>query len=101
MSWDGAGLRRWAAQAPERERRALDRIGALGQAIARARARVRTGRMRSRIEWKGRVDEIEAGAPYTPYMEFGTRYVRAQPMLGPAAEAMGDAVPVEFDREFD
>lgn len=101
MPWEDDGLKSWVAEAPARDRRALDRLGAIGQAIARARARVRTGRMRDRLEWQGRTDNLEAGAPYTPYMEFGTRYVRAQPMLGPAADAMDAAVPAEYDREFD
>lgn len=100
MAWE-SGLRRLIAAAPERQERALDRLGALGQKVARARARVRSGRMRDRIDWESRVDQLEAGAPYTPYMEFGTRYVDAQPMLQPAADAMAARASEEFSDLFD
>jgi hypothetical protein len=54
---------------------------------AKRRSRVRTGWMRD--HWTAeRVDqyEWEVGNPveYTVYNEFGTRYMSAQPMLGPA-----------------
>lgn len=55
---------------------------------ARSLAPVRTGYLRSSIyakvqEWTA---EIGAEAPYAIYVEFGTRYMQAQPYLRPALE---------------
>lgn len=94
-------LGRYAASMDRRNDRALDRLGSLGEKVARSRARVLTGRMRSRIRWADRVDTLKAGAPYTAYMENGTRYVRAQPMLGPAEDAMAARAGDVFQDEFD
>jgi HK97 gp10 family phage protein len=57
---------------------------------AKLRSRVRTGRMRDawkteqveRHEW-----EVHNDISYVIYNEYGTRYMSAQPMLGPAVEA--------------
>lgn len=61
------------------------------QSLARAKAPVRTGHLRSSIK-AGKVSDgvwrVEAGAHYAVYVEYGTRYMRAQPYFRPAvAEA--------------
>jgi HK97 gp10 family phage protein len=65
---------------------------------ARARAPVRTGYLRSSIgvvsNW-GKEADIGAGAPYAPYVEFGTYKMAAQPFLYPAVVANADKF---FDR---
>lgn len=93
-------LRAYAASIPNRTNKALGRAGKLGEAVARARARVRTGRMRGRIEYSARTDSLEGRVPYTVFHEFGTRYVRAQPMLRPGADVIASRIPEEFDRAF-
>lgn len=55
---------------------------------ARSLAPVRTGYLRSSIyaRVQGWIAEIGAEAPYAIYVEFGTRYMQAQPYLYPALE---------------
>jgi HK97 gp10 family phage protein len=55
----------------------------------RLRSRVDTGRMRD--GWRGEQTgehsfEVDNPVEHTIYNEFGTRYMSAQPMLGPAIE---------------
>lgn len=79
-----------AKQADRRTQDAVDDALRSIQAGARARARVRTGRMRAGIQARStRQHEgvVEGKAPYTIYNEYGTRNMPAQPMLTPAAEA--------------
>ena len=49
---------------------------------ARARAPVRTGRLRSSI--KAIQERVEAQAFYAKFVEYGTRKMKAQPFLRPA-----------------
>lgn len=71
---------------------------ALGvQNRARELAPVDTGRLRSSITHKRGKDrlgpyvKVGTNVEYAPYVEFGTRYQRAQPFLRPAiAEAVSD-----------
>ena len=68
--------------------RQLIRWAADVKALARRIVPVRTGHLRSSIyakiqEW---VAEIGAEATYAMYVEFGTRYMRAQPYLFPAIQ---------------
>jgi len=70
--------------------RVVEATGYRMQAGAQERARYKTGFMRGEIEWQQDPGAMEgqliAGANYTIYHEYGTRYMSAQPMLGPAAE---------------
>ena len=68
--------------------RQLIRWAADVKALARRIVPVRTGHLRSSIyakiqEWTA---EIGAEATYAMYVEFGTRYMRAQPYLFPAIQ---------------
>jgi len=56
--------------------------------FARSLAPIRTGRLRDSIYAKtsGWVIQIGAEAPYAIFVEFGTRYMQAQPFLYPAVE---------------
>lgn len=75
--------------------RAVDSAGYRIEAGSKIRARHRTGFMRGEIQWvSGPGDhegQVVAGANYTIYHEYGTRYMTAQPMLRPALE---DARPL-------
>jgi hypothetical protein len=65
-----------------------EEAGLLFQEEARSRARVRTGDMRRGIKWKpvGEFEgEVVGEMPYTIFNEYGTIYMSAQPMFGPAA----------------
>jgi len=68
---------------------AVERAGYRFEAEAKSRARVDTGNMRREIRWSSTgqfTGQIEGGADYTVYNEYGTRYMTAQPMFGPAGE---------------
>jgi len=58
------------------------------KALAKQLAPVRTGHLRSSIYAKiqGWVAEIGAEATYALFVEFGTRYMQAQPYLYPAIQ---------------
>lgn len=64
---------------------------------------VRTGHLRSSIKakkvgtghWK-----IEVGAPYGIYVEYGTRYMRAEPFFRPAIEKAKRDFRTKFGRIF-
>lgn len=99
MAWN-SDIGRYAASVPARATRARDRLGQTGQKVARARARVRTGEMRNRIEYQSRINTLESAAPWTRFHEFGTRYIDAQPMLTPAFDVMADQVGDEYERAF-
>lgn len=58
------------------------------EAGAKARARVDTGNMKGAISAQSTgllSARVSAGADYTIYNEYGTRYMSAQPMFVPAA----------------
>jgi HK97 gp10 family phage protein len=59
---------------------------------AQARAPVQTGYLRSSIKAQahGKSAEIEAGAEYAAYVEYGTYKMAARPFLSPAVEAAKD-----------
>ena len=62
------------------------------QALAQRNAPVDTGYLRSSIRAEPAGDvrwQVIVGAHYGIYVEFGTRYMRAQPFLDPAAEVIG------------
>lgn len=57
--------------------------------VALQRVPVRTGRLKRSIRrWRvGTVWHVGTDVEYAPYVEFGTRRMRAQPFLGPALES--------------
>ena len=59
-------------------------------AEARRNAPVRTGYLQSKIHatMQGWVMEIGAGAAYSYFVEFGTRYMAAHPFLYPAVQTL-------------
>lgn len=67
----------------------VERAGFSYEKEAKARARYDTGNMRRLIRWEksGLLEgEVTAGAAYTIFNEYGTIYMSAQPMFGPASE---------------
>jgi len=68
---------------------ALRKAGERAYSVSRARVPVRTGRLRASIgltkagELKYRV---RASAPYSRFVEFGTRRMKARPYMRPARE---------------
>ncbi len=63
------------------------------EAEAKQRAPVDTGNLRSTIQASpvsanARTWHVVAQAHYAVYVEMGTRYMRAQPFMGPAVEAV-------------
>lgn len=74
-----------------RVRSDLQRAGIMAQNRARQLAPVDTGRLRASIVSKTTAStrtleavEVGTNVEYAPYVEFGTRYMRAQPFLRPA-----------------
>lgn len=69
------------------------RLSLAVEAAAKRLAPVRTGRLRSsithRVERRGRVvvGTVGTDVHYAPYLEFGTRRMRARPYLRPALAA--------------
>jgi HK97 gp10 family phage protein len=73
---------------------------------AKLRSRVRSGTMRGgwQFERTGRHEyTVDNPVDWTIYNEFGTRYMSAQPMLGPAMEeeAHSNAMIDEVQKAFD
>lgn len=72
---------------------------------AQANAPVRTGALRDSIEASsvatGKEAEVQVGAPYGGYVEYGTRYMAAEPFLGPAIDAHRDELPAEISVAFE
>lgn len=67
----------------------LDKHALLIQSEAKKRAAVNTGRMRRSIAWErvGRLTRnIGTNVIYAKFVEFGTRFMNAQPFLFPAYE---------------
>lgn len=56
--------------------------------LARQKAPVRTGFLRDHIIARhlARSSQVESWAPYSGFVEFGTRYMSAQPFLRPAID---------------
>lgn len=71
----------------------LARIGQIGENTAKRLVPVDTGRLRSSISWRlgqtatGLFVEIGTNVEYAAFVEFGTRYMSAQPYLVPAVRA--------------
>ncbi|HEY7864380.1 MAG TPA: HK97-gp10 family putative phage morphogenesis protein [Psychromonas sp.] len=67
---------------------ALKAAGAAASNDAKRSAPVDTGNLRGQIGFErspdGKSVEVFANAPYSGYVEFGTRYQRAQPYFRPA-----------------
>jgi len=67
---------------------ALKSAAATASNTAKRSAPVDTGNLRSQIGFErspdGKSVEVFANAPYSGYVEFGTRYQRAQPYFRPA-----------------
>ena len=67
--------------------KALIRAGHMVEKDAKGKCPVRTGRLRSSITTEKKTwDEIHIGTNvvYGPFVEYGTRFMRAQPYLRPA-----------------
>jgi HK97 gp10 family phage protein len=94
--WESAVLRvfqQWEGQFPDN----AAKLAALAEREAKARAPVRTGRLRNGIT--GRVETsadstsaiLENEVPYAGFVEFGTRHNRAQPHMRPGFAAAEQA----------
>lgn len=94
-------LTRYANSLDRRTERAKSALGKLGERVAQSRARRKTGRMRTGISWAATSDEVVASVPYTRFHEFGTKYIDAQPMLGPALSVMDAQAGEEFQQHLD
>ena len=86
---------RWTNKVPLRGSvdEAVKRVCLVIERAAKQRAPVDTGNLRRSITTEidpARGDKatgrVGTGVHYAPYVEFGTRYTRAQPFLGPALE---------------
>ncbi|MFB6392631.1 HK97 gp10 family phage protein [Polymorphospora lycopeni] len=90
---DQAGVRRMMMQ-PWMQRE-MDRRGQRVAAVARSIAPVRTGRyrasirVRSGVRASGAYSEVVATAPYSYFLEVGTRHMAAQRILSRALHAAG------------
>lgn len=69
-------------------------------AAARARTPVRTGLLRASITVRSETDGASVGTSvrYAPYVNFGTRYVRARPFLTDAAERGAPLALAAYER---
>lgn len=63
-----------------------DTIGLLIESTAKELAPVDTGRLRSSIHYDKASGTVGSNVTYAPFIELGTRRMRAQPFLFPAAE---------------
>ena len=85
--------------------RAFTAAGVELQLSARAAAPIRTGNLRSSIQVgpaSAEGVEVEAGAEYAGYVEFGTRYMSSRPYMRPsiprAVQALVDTASREIQR---
>lgn len=83
------GLTETQRRAPELDGIMMDLISADIQAGAQSRAAVRTGFMRDNIKRYvgGSRFQVIAEAGYSGFVEYGTRFMAAQPFVTPAVEA--------------
>lgn len=63
-----------------------DQIGLLIETTAKELAPVDTGRLRASIHYDKASGTVGTNVTYAPYIELGTRRMRAQPFLFPASE---------------
>lgn len=70
----------------------LEKLAEIAEREAKLRAPVRTGRLRNGIKGSASEDTLILGTdvPYAVYVEFGTRYTRAQPHMRPGMQAAID-----------
>lgn len=100
-----AGFNHWAevaeALTPALEEAATEATEAIA-ADARSHAPVRSGELRDSIAVQpgdsGLSKLIVVGAPYGIYVEFGTRFMAAEPFLLPALETGGAAMDTALEK---
>lgn len=83
-------------------KRAVKQNGAGLQAQAQRNAPVDTGTLKRSIQLEikdgGLTAEAEAKAEYAPYVEWGTRYMDAQPYMKPAFHVQKEQFKRDMDR---
>lgn len=82
--------------------RALEIIGGRAESHAKAACPVDTGRLRNSITHQQESENVEVigtNVEYAPYVELGTRRMKAQPFLRPAAENHTDEYKAILRRE--
>ena len=83
-------------------KRVVKQNGAGLQAKAQRNAPVDTGTLKRSIQLEikdgGLTAEAEAKAEYAPYVEWGTRYMDAQPYMKPAFHAQKEQFKRDMDR---
>ena len=83
-------------------RKTVQRNGAELQMKAQRNAPVDTGNLkrsiRLQIRDNGLTAEAEATADYAPYVEWGTRFMKAQPFMRPAFNSQKEKFKNEIDR---
>jgi HK97 gp10 family phage protein len=84
-------------------RKALERSAMSVQSQAKLLAPVDTGRLRASIDRRieGRTAYVGTNLDYAPYVEYGTRYMRAQPYFEPALERKQRTIITIFNEEID
>jgi HK97 gp10 family phage protein len=84
-----------AAASPDKIEDAVKKAALKLEGEAKRLCPVDTGRLRNSIETQ-RIDRytygVGTGVEYAPYVEFGTRKMRAQPYLRPAMEIVRDSL---------
>jgi HK97 gp10 family phage protein len=78
----------YSKQTSERVDTTMEQIGAQGKEYMQALTSVRTGRLREGVQVTPVAGGFELGndVPYFGFVNYGTRYMAAQPMLEPTAE---------------
>ena len=82
--------------------RALEIIGGMAEGYAKAAAPVDTGRLRNSITHEvenGNAALVGSNVEYAPYVELGTRNMKAKPYLRPAIENHIDEYKRVLERE--
>ena len=83
-------------------KRIMQKNGAELQAGAQRNAPVDTGNLKRSIGLEIRDDgltaEVEATADYAPYVEWGTRFMKAQPFVRPAFNTQKEKFKQDMDR---
>jgi HK97 gp10 family phage protein len=84
----------WAERLKNEIANELENVGAQMQQMAQSIVPVRTGYLRSTIYYTVTADdmtlELGATAEYAAYVEYGTRFMSAEPYLRPAMDAFSD-----------